>query len=220
MRKLSFVFAVLATLGGASLATSASAAPGAPLGVAAPDADHPCLHDPDGAPHDAPAHGAPHDAPSHGAPHDAPRDASGHAPRHVIGRHLSATRPQRKRGPSRDPFFFGLVPGAALSSSTEPPCPSPPPWRGLGLDLGLDLGRLHDRRRDLARRMSRRVGVFTAWTGAGSAGPAGRPRPPGSRARAAAAPCRTGCRRPCRKRRDHRPHPPPSRGPGSGFRAR
>ncbi|KAB1076955.1 hypothetical protein [Methylobacterium soli] len=38
MRKLSFAFAVLATLGGASLATSASAAPGAPMGVAAPDA--------------------------------------------------------------------------------------------------------------------------------------------------------------------------------------
>ena len=38
MRKLSFAIAVLATLGGASLATSASAAPGAPMGVTAPDA--------------------------------------------------------------------------------------------------------------------------------------------------------------------------------------
>jgi hypothetical protein len=38
VRKLSFAIAVLATLGGASLATSASAAPGAPMGVTAPDA--------------------------------------------------------------------------------------------------------------------------------------------------------------------------------------
>lgn len=38
MRKLTFAFAVLASLGGASLVTSASAAPGAPMGVAAPDA--------------------------------------------------------------------------------------------------------------------------------------------------------------------------------------
>ena len=38
MRRLSFAIAVLATLGGASLATSASAAPGAPMGVTAPDA--------------------------------------------------------------------------------------------------------------------------------------------------------------------------------------
>ncbi|MGU3536739.1 hypothetical protein [Methylobacterium sp. A54F] len=37
MRKLSFAIAVLASLGGASLATSASAAPGAPMGVTAPD---------------------------------------------------------------------------------------------------------------------------------------------------------------------------------------
>ena len=38
MRKLTFAVAVLASLGGASLATSASAAPGAPMGVTAPDA--------------------------------------------------------------------------------------------------------------------------------------------------------------------------------------
>ncbi|WP_375410245.1 hypothetical protein [uncultured Methylobacterium sp.] len=38
MRKLTFAFAVLASLGGASLATSASAAPGVPMGVTAPDA--------------------------------------------------------------------------------------------------------------------------------------------------------------------------------------
>ena len=37
MRKLTFAVAMLASLGGASLATSASAAPGAPMGVTAPD---------------------------------------------------------------------------------------------------------------------------------------------------------------------------------------
>ncbi|SFH12926.1 hypothetical protein [Methylobacterium gossipiicola] len=37
MRKLTLAFAVLASLGGASLATSASAAPGAPVGVTAPE---------------------------------------------------------------------------------------------------------------------------------------------------------------------------------------
>ncbi len=37
MRKLTLAFAVLAAFGGASLATSASAAPGAPMGVTAPD---------------------------------------------------------------------------------------------------------------------------------------------------------------------------------------
>jgi hypothetical protein len=37
VRKLTLAFAVLASLGGASLATSASAAPGAPLGVTAPE---------------------------------------------------------------------------------------------------------------------------------------------------------------------------------------
>ena len=38
MRKLTFAVAVLASLGGASLVTSASAAPGVPMGVTAPDA--------------------------------------------------------------------------------------------------------------------------------------------------------------------------------------
>ncbi|WP_336487316.1 hypothetical protein [Methylobacterium nigriterrae] len=38
MRKLSFAIAVVASLGGASLATSASAAPGMPMGVTAPEA--------------------------------------------------------------------------------------------------------------------------------------------------------------------------------------
>jgi len=37
VRKLTFAIAVLASLGGASLATSASAAPGAPMGVTAPE---------------------------------------------------------------------------------------------------------------------------------------------------------------------------------------
>lgn len=37
VRKLTLAFAVLASLGGASLATSASAAPGAPMGVTAPE---------------------------------------------------------------------------------------------------------------------------------------------------------------------------------------
>ena len=37
MRKLTFAIAVLASLGGARLATSASAAPGAPMGVTAPE---------------------------------------------------------------------------------------------------------------------------------------------------------------------------------------
>ena len=37
MRKLTFAVAMLASLGGASLATSASAAPGAPMGVTAPE---------------------------------------------------------------------------------------------------------------------------------------------------------------------------------------
>ncbi|MDP4021435.1 hypothetical protein Q8W71_02275 [Methylobacterium sp. NEAU 140] len=38
MRKLTFAFAVLASLGGAALVQPASAAPGTPMGVAAPDA--------------------------------------------------------------------------------------------------------------------------------------------------------------------------------------
>lgn len=37
MRKLTFAVAVLASLGGASLATSVSAAPGVPMGITAPD---------------------------------------------------------------------------------------------------------------------------------------------------------------------------------------
>jgi len=37
VRKLTLAIAVLASLGGASLATSVSAAPGAPVGVTAPD---------------------------------------------------------------------------------------------------------------------------------------------------------------------------------------
>ncbi len=37
LRKLTLAFAVLASLGGASLATSASALPGAPIGVTAPE---------------------------------------------------------------------------------------------------------------------------------------------------------------------------------------
>lgn len=37
MRKLTFAVAVLASLGGAAFATSASAAPGAPMGVTAPE---------------------------------------------------------------------------------------------------------------------------------------------------------------------------------------
>lgn len=37
MRKLTLAVAVMASLGGAALATSASAAPGAPVGVTAPD---------------------------------------------------------------------------------------------------------------------------------------------------------------------------------------
>ena len=38
MRKLTFAFAVLASLGGAALVQAAVAAPGMPMGVTAPDA--------------------------------------------------------------------------------------------------------------------------------------------------------------------------------------
>ena len=90
MRKLTFAFAVLASLGGAALVQPASAAPAMPGAVAAPDAVTQVRMHPDGASHDAPPHGAPDDAP----PDAPPDDASPHAPHVRFRRRRGRIRPR------------------------------------------------------------------------------------------------------------------------------